>query len=295
MSSVARIVITGAEGQVGWEACRAFAGMGQVIPLTRRELDLARHDTIEGILVPLRPDLIVNAAAYTAVDRAETEPELATAVNATAPGRIGDAARRAGAAVLHFSTDYVFDGTSERPYREDDAPSPLNVYGRTKCEGERALRGSGARALTVRTSWVYAARGHNFVRTMLRLARERDELRVVADQYGCPTSAAWLSRQAARLGALLLDREAEAPGVDGILHVRGGGPTTWHALAEAALAADPRRAEQTCRRVTPIATSEYPTPARRPARSVLDVSIAEQRHGIVAPDWRAELAGVLAA
>lgn len=191
MSPPHRIVVTGANGQVGWELVRTLQPLAEVIPLTRAELDLSDLGQIDSVLTALKPTVICNTAAYTAVDASESDQETASLINARAPGVIGSVARRLGAAVVHFSTDYVFDGESEQPYSENDRTNPLNVYGQTKLSGERALAESGAAHLTLRTSWVYASRGHNFLRSILRLARDRDTLRVVADQHGTPTWARW--------------------------------------------------------------------------------------------------------
>jgi len=268
-----------------------------VIPLHRSELDLARPDSIDAVLRSLAPTVICNAAAYTAVDRAESEPELALRVNGEAVGAIAATARAVGAAVVHFSTDYVFDGTSDRPYVETDSPNPLNVYGRTKLAGERELADSGAGYLAVRTSWVHGNGGQNFVATMRRLARERDELRVVSDQHGSPTYAPSLADAVAKIVGRLLQHGADVPAAfherAGLLHLCGSGETTWHAFAEAILELDPAREEHRARRVVPVPTTEYPTPARRPLRGVLSCDRAAARFGVRLPHWRRDLAASL--
>jgi dTDP-4-dehydrorhamnose reductase len=241
-----------------------------------------------------RPTVVVNAAAYTAVDAAEADADGCRLVNALAPGAIAAAAEEVGAAVVHFSTDYVFDGALARPYAEDDTPSPLSVYGASKLEGERAVAAASTAYLTFRLSWVYGLRGRNFLRTMLRLARERDELRVVADQFGAPT---W-SRLAAAGVAQALGAAARSPhglraGVAearGVYHLSASGVTSWHGFAEAILAADPAREEQRCRSVRAVPTTEYPTPAARPPYSVLSNDKVVARFGVRLPDWRDQLA-----
>ncbi len=244
------------------------------------------------------PAVVVNAAAYTAVDRAEQDAAACAAANAEAPGRMAAAAAECGAPFVHYSTDYVFDGAKAGPYVEGDATNPLGVYGRTKLEGERAAADANPAHLVFRTSWVYAARGHNFVRTMLRLARERDELRVVADQVGAPTWARALAAATAQVvGAALRAPEgaaAWAAARAGVYHLTASGSTSWHGFAEAVLAADPARSEQRARRVVPIAPSDFPTPARRPANSRLDCARAAERLGVRIPDWREQLGLALA-
>ena len=276
-----RILLTGRNGQVGWELERTLAPFGDVIAVDRKQLDLADEASIRRATRAAAPDVIVNAAAYTAVDRAESEPALASAVNGMAPGVLADEARRCNALVVHYSTDYVFDGEKSAPYREDDPPSPASVYGRSKLEGERAIQASGCRHLILRTGWVYAARGSNFVRTVLRLARERGELSVVGDQTGSPTSAHEL---AAATSTLL----AQGPPADGIYHLSAAGETSWYdyALAIVALAG---LVDTKVRRIT---TAEYPTAARRPRYSVLSNEKIRDAAGIALADWRTPLAAV---
>lgn len=290
-----KALLLGAGGQLGRELVRCAPEHVQLTAWTRAELDLT-GEAIDLRVRAQKPDLIVNAAAYTAVDRAEEEPALAHRVNAEAPGVLAEEAARTGALLVHYSTDYVFDGEKRAPYVETDAPAPLNTYGRSKLEGEEAVRASGARHLVLRTSWIYGARGSNFLRTMLRLAREREELRVVSDQTGSPT---W-SRMVAEATALALgslrrgsDPLAAAAAVSGTYHLTAAGEASWHAFAERILATDPRREEQRCRSVVPIATSEYPTPARRPASSVLSSERFADTFGIRLPRWEEQLAMVL--
>ena len=293
-----RILLLGANGQVGHELLAALAPLGEVIAATRSgelesgapclRADLADAASLRVALDGARADLIVNAAAHTAVDRAEDEPELADRINHRAVAEIGGWAAAHGARVLHYSTDYVFDGTQSRAYREDDATAPLGVYGRSKLAGEQALRASGASQLILRTAWVYAARGHNFLRTMLRLAGEREELRVVADQIGAPTPAHWIARASAQV-------LAQWQGDPGLYHLVAGGQASWHDFASAIIAgAHARGLIAHAPRVVPITSAQYPTRACRPARSVLDCTRLKAAFGLELPDWRLGLDEVLA-
>ena len=296
-----RFLVLGANGQVGFELARALAEVGEVVTATREggdghlAADLAQSDSLATALDNARADIVVNAAAYTAVDRAEEEPELADRINHVAVAEIGAWAARTGAGVVHYSTDYVFDGSAKRPYREDDTTAPLGVYGRTKLEGENALRASGARHLILRTAWVYAARGRNFLLTMLRLGAEREELRVVDDQIGAPTGARLIARTTANVlqnwQAMLETRDAR---FDGVHHLAAAGQCSWHAFATAIFeGAAERGLIVRVPRVVPVATSEYPTRARRPAWSVLDCERLEAAFGLQLPAWEQGLAGVL--
>ena len=290
------VLVTGAEGQVGWEARRAFAPLGRVVAVDRADVDFLDVAQVRALVRDHRPAVIVNAAAYTAVDRAESERELAFAINATAPLALAEEAARLGALIVHFSTDYVFDGTKDAPYLEDDAPSPLNVYGESKLAGDRAVTSSGAPHLVFRTSWVYASRGQNFLRTMLKLAHERDTLRVVADQIGAPTPARLLAEASAQLvGRHLADGAPALPESRwGIYNAVTRGATSWHGFAQRILELDPRRGGQRCREVVPIPTSDYSTPARRPARSLLDVGKLERTFQLRMPAWDEQLELVMA-
>jgi dTDP-4-dehydrorhamnose reductase len=294
-----RMLVLGANGQVGFELVRALAPLGDVVAAARdasnaRTLraDLANPESLAATLDEARADVVVNAAAYTAVDRAEDEPDLADRINDRAVAEIGEWAKRNGRRVVHYSTDYVFDGSSKRPHREDDATSPLGTYGRSKLAGEEVLRASGARHLIVRTAWVYAARGHNFLRTMLRLARERDELRIVADQIGAPTPARLIAdATAAMLRQWLGDDDARR---DGTYHIISAGHCSWFDFADAIIAgAGARGLIERRPRVVPLTTADYPTRARRPAYSVLDTSKAVAAFGLQFPDWRRGLESVL--
>lgn len=280
------ILLTGKNGQVGWELQRTLAPLGNVHAFGSAELDLSDATALRNAVHALRPDIIVNAAAYTAVDKAESEPELAAAINTTAPGILAEEAARLGALLVHYSTDYVFDGSKDSPYLENDATSPLNVYGTTKLAGEEAIRAAGCQYLIFRTSWVYGGRGKNFLLTMLRLAREREELKVVDDQYGAPT---W-SRAIAEGSALALAALACHPTTETLLgtyHLTCAGRTTWHGFTEAILDGAPLPRQP---RLEPIPTSAYPLPAKRPTNSVLSNAKLEQAFGLVLPDWRRALA-----
>lgn len=287
-----RILLTGGTGQVGWELARALAPLGDVVAPGSASLDLADPRCVRDVVREVAPALVVNAAAYTAVDRAETEPERARAVNGVAPGVLAEEAARLAAPIVHFSTDYVFDGAKGAPYVEDDETCPLSVYGRTKREGEEAIVSAGGAHLVFRTSWVYGTRGNNFLRTMLRLGREQDELRVVDDQVGAPTWSRMLAEATACIVVgLRTPRGFKVPGeASGIYHLSAAGTTSWCGFARAILAADPRRAEQRCRRVVPIATEEYPLPAQRPRFSVLDGERVARTFGVALPDWQRQLA-----
>ena len=280
-----RILLTGAGGQVGGELAKLLPAHGTVIARDRAALDLADADAIVAAMRDASPDVVVNAGAYTAVDLAERERDLAFAVNARAPEVLAEEARRIGALLVHYSTDYVFDGSAATPYDEDAATGPRNVYGASKLEGERAVAASGAAALVLRTSWVYGLTGKNFFLTIRRLARERDELRIVADQAGTPTWSRALAAATARLMAQgrhhLMERA-------GLYHLSSTGATTWHGFARA-IVGDAERP-----RVAPIATSEYPTPARRPAYGVLATGKFERTFGFVLPAWQEALAACLA-
>ncbi|HEX8692065.1 MAG TPA: dTDP-4-dehydrorhamnose reductase [Longimicrobium sp.] len=286
--SAPAILLLGRGGQVGWELERALAPLGRVVAPPRSQVDLARPEQLRDAVRGCRPRLVVNAAAYTAVDRAEAEPEAAFAANATAPGVLAEEARRAGAFLVHYSTDYVFDGSKRAPYAEGDAPNPLNVYGRSKLEGERAVQAAGGDYLVLRTSWVYGARGSNFLRTVLRLLEERGELRVVADQEGAPT---WSRLVAEATAAVVAQGRSLRPREAGVFHLSAAGSTSWHGFATAIQRALP--AAQRAKRVAAIPSAEYPTPAARPAYSVLDNGRLRRAFGIALPEWDASLRLVL--
>jgi dTDP-4-dehydrorhamnose reductase len=279
-----RLVVTGREGQVA-TALAALAGEGvEVVRLGRPGFDLERLETIAPALEAARPDVVVSAAAYTAVDQAESEPERARAANGAAPGVIAEAARRLGAPVIQLSTDYVFDGTKDASYLETDATGPQTVYGSTKLEGEAAVAAAGGVHLILRTAWVYAPGGKNFVRTMLRLAESREEVSVVADQRGCPTYAPDIAEAVLRLARAL--RRGE--GASGVYNLAGAGEASWAEFAQGVFEGSRARGGPSAR-VRPIATADYPTPARRPANSRLDGAKLRETFGVVLPSWREAL------
>lgn len=291
-----RILLLGANGQVGTELRRSLAAVGDLVAATRsgeldgRACERADCDDPSGLAAlveRVRPDVVVNAAAYTAVDRAEQERDAAWRVNAEAPRILAGACARRGVRLVHYSTDYVFDGRGTRPYREDDPTAPLGVYGASKLAGEDAVRASDAPHMIFRTAWVYAAHSHNFLRTMLRLGGERDALRVVADQVGTPTPASLIADVTANAV-----RHPSAP--SGTWHLTADGQTSWHGFAEAIFAgAVHRRLLPRAPTVAPITTADYPTPAARPAYSVLDTRKLRETFGISLPAWQDGLGGVL--
>jgi len=280
-----RILVTGAGGQVGAELARVLPAHGDVIALDRARLDLANPDAIAATMRDAKPDIVVNAGAYTAVDLAERERDIAFAVNARAPEVLAAEAKRLGALLVHYSTDYVFDGRATQPYHEDAATAPLNVYGESKLAGERAIAASGAHAIVLRTSWVYGLTGRNFLVTIRRLARERDELRIVADQIGTPNWSRALAEATASLVAQGAGYLAER---SGLYHMSSLGATSWHGFAQA-IVGDAEKP-----RVIAIATADYPTPARRPAYGVLSTRRFHDTFGFDLPDWRAALTACLA-
>jgi dTDP-4-dehydrorhamnose reductase len=301
---VIRVLVTGAGGQVGAQVARILEGRADAIAFDRSRLDLSDAAAIAASIREVRPQIIVNAAAYTAVDRAESEEALAHAVNAVAPGVIAEEALRSGALLVHFSTDYVFDGEKSSPYVESDPTNPLSVYGRTKLEGERNIAASGCAHVILRTSWVYGPQGANFLVTMLRLAAERDELRIVDDQRGAPTSSLQLARAVMELftpgdpaRAITAADIARVAALRGLYHATAAGETTWYGFARAIFEARARAPGSTFRppRVIAIPTREYPTPARRPANSLLSGARLEHTFGVRLGDWRAGLEETLSA
>lgn len=294
-----RSLLIGADGQVGHELLGRLSALGEVVATTLsgrladgaacEAVDLCDPAALRAAVSGSGADIVFNAAAYTAVDRAESDRETAFAVNATAPGIMAEEAARLGVPLVHFSTDYVFPGTGHRPLREDDPVGPDSVYGASKLAGEQAVRAAGGAHAIFRLCWVYGSRGQNFLLTMLRLAAERSELRVVADQVGCPTPAAWIAEAVVRA-------VSERPGLSGTWHLAASGHTSWHGFAEAIVAGAADIGLIRSRpMVTPITTADYPTPARRPAYSVLDCSRLEADFGIRLPDWRLGVGEVLRA
>ena len=284
-----KILVPGRTGQVGWELQSALAPLGTVIALDRDQMDLANPDSIRRAIREHKPQIIVNAAAYTAVDKAESEPEPAMLINGVAPGILAEEARRLGAVLVHYSTDYVFDGTKKQPYIEDDPPHPLSEYGRSKLAGEQVIASSGAVHLIFRTSWVYAARGQNFVRTMLRLGRERSELRIVDDQVGAPTWARFIAEATAQVLRQLGDGHKAIGNRAGIYNLTATGATSWYGFASAIFAEAKAQLGVTPPKLIPITTAEYPLPARRPANSRLDNSKLTAAFGLTPPSWNTML------
>ncbi|VTU13695.1 dTDP-4-dehydrorhamnose reductase [Variovorax sp. SRS16] len=291
-----KLLLLGKGGQVGWELQRSLAPLGELVALdfdsAELHADFSRPEQLADTVRQVRPDVIVNAAAHTAVDKAESEPDVARKLNATSPGVVAEAAQQIGALMVHYSTDYVFDGSGSAPWREDDATGPLSVYGRTKLEGEQLVAAHCARHLILRTSWVYAARGGNFAKTMLRLAKERERLTVIDDQFGAPTGAELL----ADVTAHAIRDTLRDPAKVGLYHVVAGGETTWHGYARfvleqaeaagVALKASPAA-------VDPVPTSAFPTPAVRPHNSRLDTSKFQSTFGLRLPPWQEGVARML--
>jgi dTDP-4-dehydrorhamnose reductase len=291
-----KILLLGKNGQVGWELQRSFAPLGQVLALDSQSTDYCGDlNDLQGIAATVRdyaPDVIVNAAAYTAVDKAESEPELAQRVNAEAVAMLAQQAQRLGAWLVHYSTDYVFDGSGTQPWQETDAVAPLSVYGTSKLAGEQAMQASGCKQLIFRTSWVYAARGNNFAKTMLRLACERDSLSVIADQFGAPTSAELLADVTAHAVRSALAK----PELGGLYHLAASGETTWHSYARFVLEqaeAAGKRLKVAPAHIIAIASSAYPTAARRPLNSRLNTDKLQNTFALRLPDWRVGVARML--
>jgi dTDP-4-dehydrorhamnose reductase len=280
------ILVTGRDGQVGHELARSLSPLGEVVAVDVGDLDLRDAGGVRDFVRERRPSLVVNPAAYTAVDKAEGDAETARLINAAAPGVLAEEAARLGAPMVHYSTDYVFDGEKRAPYVEEDAPNPLGVYGRTKLAGEEAVRAAGGRHVVLRLAWVYGMRGSNFLLTMLRLAAERDELRVVADQSGAPTWCRPIAEATALVCRDLLRGEGPPSGV---YHLPAGGETSWHGFAEAIFELAAARGLAKRPKVAPIGTADYPTPARRPSYSVMSGEKLEAAAGIALPHWRAQL------
>ncbi len=300
-----KILLTGKTGQVGRELAGLLDRVGEVTAVDRQQLDFTKPDEIREVVRGVRPDLIVNAAAYTAVDRAESEEEVAQAINAVAPGLLAEEAKRLGALLVHYSTDYVFDGTKGQPYEENDSTNPLSAYGRTKLEGERAIQQADPAHLIFRTAWVYAREGRNFLLTILRLATEKEELRIVQDRIGAPTSSQEIATATVKVLEQIrapVTNVQQWPEIKGIYHMTAGGETNWYEFAksilelaasqsrpEAWFAAATRGRPLMTRRIVPIATKEYPTPARRPLYSVLSNRRLNRQFGVKLPDWEAQL------
>lgn len=295
MSSRPRVLVTGVDGQVGRALLSLFANTSELISCNRQTLDLSNPSQIRTRLREAKPDVILNAGAYTAVDRAESERDLAMAINGQAPGVLAEEAKRTGALLVHYSTDYVFDGSKNGPWIEDDGTNPLSVYGASKLAGEDAIRSVGGRHVIFRTSWVYAPEGKNFVLTMLRLGRERDSLNVVDDQIGAPTTAAELARATHEITAgILTGNFGSESDWAGTYHTTCSGSVSWCGFARAIFERAPQLLDQQKTAVNPIKTSEYPTPAKRPLNSVLSNEKLQQRFGVKLAIWQSALDEVLA-
>lgn len=296
-----RLLITGANGQVGWHLQRSLAPMGEVMAIDIEQVDLTDLEAVSRTVREFAPDVVANAAAYTAVDKAESEPELARTINVGAPGRIAEECARSGALLIHYSTEYVYDGSKTTPWEETDATGPLNVYGETKLAGDQAIMASGCAYIILRTTWVYDTRGKNFLRTVLRLAREKDELRIVGDQYGAPTWARALAEATTIILARSLEQKSKSnEWPTGLFHCSAAGRTSWAEFAEAIMSeyddccswpADTGEfsAPLQAKRVVHITSDQYQTPARRPRNSVLSNAKVLQAFGIKMPDWREQL------
>ncbi|MFZ0312412.1 MAG: dTDP-4-dehydrorhamnose reductase [Candidatus Korobacteraceae bacterium] len=296
-----RLLITGANGQVGWHLQRTLAPMGEVMAIDIQEVDLTDLSAVARTVRDFAPNIVVNAAAYTAVDKAESAPELARAINVAAPAKIAEECARTGALLVHYSTDYVYDGSKPAPYEESDATGPLSVYGQTKLDGDQAIMASGCAHIILRTTWVYDIRGKNFLRTVLRLAREKEELRMVGDQYGAPTWARGLAEATTIILARLLERKSATKSwQSGMFHLTASGQTSWAGFAQAILEdyedllewpaeTGEFGGELKAKRVVAITTEQYQTPARRPRNSVLSNAKIQAAFGIALPDWRSQL------
>ena len=294
MSIPGRVLIAGAAGQLGRELQRSFADFGEIVAVDRESVDLAVPEQVRTLVQQVKPSVILNAAAYTAVDRAESERELAMAINAEAPRVLAEEARQKGALLVHYSTDYVFDGTRQGPWTEDDPAYPLSVYGESKLAGEKAVQQVGGPSLIFRTSWVYGPHGKNFLLTMLRLASERESLSVVDDQIGAPTSSIALADATRTIVEGISERRFGTPASwAGLYHMTCSGSTSWYEFAEAIFARAGTLLDGRQPEVRPIASSEYPTPAKRPRNSVLSNERLQAKLGVRLPSWEEGLDEVL--
>lgn len=282
-----RILLTGCNGQVGWELARALLPLGEVIAASRSQVDLSDLGSLRRTVQKYSADVIVNAAAYTAVDKAETEQDLTFLINAEAPCVLAEEAKKSGALLIHYSTDYVFDGTKISAYTEDDLPNPVNIYGQSKLAGERAIQASGTDYLILRTAGVYSSRGHNFLKSILRLAAEREELNVVADQMGSPTWARLIAETTAHVLRQSMFERREGSFNSGLYNLTSAGETSWHGFAQMIVDYARQQGNQALKNriINPIPTAEYPLPAKRPANSRLSTGRLEQHFGLKMPAW----------
>jgi len=286
-----KILLTGSQGQVGWELARTLLPLGEVVAASRAQTDLSDLDGLRRSIRSIKPDIIVNAAAYTAVDKAETDQEQAFLINAQAAGVLAEEAAICGALLIHYSTDYVFDGSKTGAYLEGDQTNPLNVYGQSKLAGEQAIQASTADFLILRTTWVYAARGNNFVKSILRLAQEREELNIVADQIGAPTWARLIAESTAHILRQAQQERQQGGFKSGIYNLTSTGETSWHGFAEKIIELAKQQDGLTIKtqRVNPIPTSAYPLPATRPANSRLSTQRLQKHYQLALPSWEAAL------
>ena len=286
-----KILLFGKNGQVGWELNRSLQSLGEIVALTREEADFSDPESLRKAVNEASPDVIVNAVAYTAVDKAEEEEKLATKINATAPGILAEEALKKNALLIHYSTDYVFDGKKESSYVETDEPNPINAYGRTKLAGEKAIQSSGCDYIIFRTSWVYASRGHNFLLTVLKLAAARDELSIVADQVGSPTTARLIADTTASCIRQIADEKKAGNFSSDLYHLVSSNNTSWHGFAKeiVSFANEKLDLQLKIQNIKPIPTDNYPTPAKRPLSSRLSTEKLQNIFKITMPDWRNEL------
>ena len=282
-----KILLTGATGQVGWELARTLLPIGEIVTVNRAQADLADLEALRAIIQQNKPDIIVNPAAYTAVDKAETEKDLAFLINAEAPGLLAEEAKTIGALLIHYSTDYVFDGTKSGSYTEEDATCPINVYGQSKLAGEQAIQSVAGDYLILRTSWVYASRGNNFLKTILRLAAEREELKIVADQIGTPTWARLIAETTAHMVRQSIQERRTGSFNSNIYHLVSSGDTSWHGFAQKIVDIVREQGKVLLKNqaINPIPTTDYPLPAKRPANSRLSTHRLEQQFGLTMPSW----------
>ncbi len=287
-----KILLFGKIGQVGWELNRTLQPLGEVIALDRRDVDFSKPENLRAIVGEIKPDVIVNAVAYTAVDKAEAEEALASRINGVAPGVLAEEALKSNALLVHYSTDYVFDGTKLTPYLETDSPNPINAYGRTKLAGEIAVQSSGCDYLIFRTSWVYASRGHNFLLTILKLAKERDELNIVSDQIGAPTSARLIAETTVNCLQQAMKERLEGDFSSGLYHLAASGYTSWHGFAEK-IVNEENKVLNLDFKVKAIKTIDYPTQAKRPMNSRLAVDKLKKDYAVVLPNWAEALESCL--
>jgi dTDP-4-dehydrorhamnose reductase len=284
-----KILLLGKNGQVGWELARTLLPLGEVVAMDRQQVDFTNVEVLREMIQSIHPDMIVNAVAYTAVDKAESERETAFLCNAIAVDAIAQEAKKIGALFIHYSTDYIFDGMKNTPYLEDDAVNPLNVYGESKLAGEKAIMTSGADYLILRTTWVFASRGQNFLKSILRLAAERDTLNIVADQIGAPTWARVIAQTTAHIVQQVQQERAARKFVSGVFHLTSAGDTSWHGFAQKIVEFASPHCKLKTQVISPIPTSQYPTPAKRPLNSRLCTEKLTQRFGIVMPTWEVSL------